>query len=79
VIDNAFKGTPGGGQISVEARHEFEMLHIISATGIVRAHGGRTWVDSEGQDVERLSGNRFYVMLPMNASALREAALVKKH
>jgi signal transduction histidine kinase len=40
VIDNAFKCTPDGGQISLEARHECEMMRIISdtGTGIDRAY-----------------------------------------
>ena len=53
-------------------------LSLAVTHGIVRAHGGRIWVDSEGQDVERLPGSRFHVMLPMNASVLREAALANK-
>ena len=36
------------------------------------------WVDSEGQDAERLPGSRFHVMLPMNTLVRREAALAEK-
>jgi signal transduction histidine kinase len=122
VIDNAIKYTPDGGQIAIEAQHEFEMMHIIisdtgigidraqqerlfekfrlledgafhsiSRTGlrggglglavthsIVRAHGGRLWVDSEGQDAERLPGSRFHVMLPMNTPVRGATARAEK-
>jgi hypothetical protein len=36
------------------------------------------WIDSEGQDAERLPGSRFHVMLPMNTLVRREAALAEK-
>lgn len=39
-------------------------LHI--AKGVIEAHGGRIWVDSEGEDEERLPGSRFYLVLPLN-------------
>lgn len=38
-------------------------LHI--AKGVIEAHGGRIWVESEGEDEERLPGSRFYVVLPL--------------
>jgi len=37
-------------------------LHI--AKGVVEAHGGSIWVESEGEDEERLPGSRFHVILP---------------
>ncbi|MFW5943288.1 MAG: ATP-binding protein [Chloroflexota bacterium] len=37
-------------------------LHI--AKGVIEAHGGRIWVESEGEDEERLPGSRFHVIVP---------------
>lgn len=37
-------------------------LHI--AKGVVEAHGGSIWVESDGEDEERLPGSRFHVILP---------------
>lgn len=37
-------------------------LHI--ARGVIEAHGGHIWVESEGEDEERLPGSRFHVILP---------------
>jgi signal transduction histidine kinase len=45
---------------------------------IVRAHGGRIWVDSEPKDLERLRSSRFHIMLPMNAPSRGEAILTQK-
>ena len=53
-------------------------LGLTVTYGIIRAHGGRIWVDSEGQDMERLPGSRFHIMLPMNAPIKREATLAEK-
>ena len=40
-------------------------LGLPIARGIVEAHGGRVWVESEGQDEERLPGSVFHVILPV--------------
>jgi signal transduction histidine kinase len=41
------------------------------AYGIIRAHGGRVWVESEGRDVLNLPGSRFHVLLPLDMPAPR--------
>jgi signal transduction histidine kinase len=40
-------------------------LGLAIVRGIVEAHGGSLWVESEGQDVERCPGSRFHVLLPI--------------
>jgi signal transduction histidine kinase len=40
-------------------------LGLPIAKGIVEAHGGRVWVESQGQDEERLPGSVFHVILPV--------------
>ncbi|MBN1978776.1 MAG: GAF domain-containing sensor histidine kinase [Anaerolineae bacterium] len=50
--DTKFKGAgPGLG------------LHI--ARGVIEAHGGQIWVESEGYDEEKCPGSAFHVMLPL--------------
>jgi signal transduction histidine kinase len=50
--DTKFKGAgPGLG------------LHI--ARGVIEAHGGRIWVESEGHDEEKYPGSAFHVLLPL--------------
>ncbi len=41
-------------------------LGLAIARGIVLAHGGRIWAESEGCDEERCPGSRFYVRLPLD-------------
>ncbi|HSH05661.1 MAG TPA: HAMP domain-containing sensor histidine kinase [Anaerolineae bacterium] len=40
-------------------------LGLAIARGVVEAHGGRLWVESEGCDEERLPGSTFFVVLPL--------------
>jgi len=40
-------------------------LGLTVVRGIVEAHGGRVWVESEGRDPDRLPGATFHVLLPM--------------
>jgi signal transduction histidine kinase len=52
--DTKFKGAgPGLG------------LHI--ARGVIEAHGGQIWVESEGYDEEKCLGSAFHVVLPLTA------------
>ena len=40
-------------------------LGLPIAKGVIEAHGGRIWVESEGEDESRLPGSRFHVVLPV--------------
>ncbi|MEM8859046.1 MAG: response regulator [Chloroflexota bacterium] len=39
-------------------------LGLPIAKGIIEAHGGRVWVESNGRDMEKMPGSIFYVLLP---------------
>jgi signal transduction histidine kinase len=41
-------------------------LGLAIARGVVRAHGGRIWVESPGCDEAGLPGSAFYLQLPVN-------------
>ncbi len=41
-------------------------LGLPIAKGVIEAHGGRIWVESEGEDEERLPGSSFYIILPVH-------------
>lgn len=43
-------------------------LGLALARGIVQAHGGHIWVESEGHDEEKLPGSTFFVLLPLRLS-----------
>jgi signal transduction histidine kinase len=43
-------------------------LGLPTARGIVEAHDGWLWVESEGYDEEKCPGSRFHVLLPMAES-----------
>ncbi len=42
-------------------------LGLAICRGIIEAHGGRIWVESDGRDEEHLPGSTFYIDLPIQA------------
>jgi signal transduction histidine kinase len=49
-------------------------LGLTIARGVITAHGGRIWVESEGLDTEKLPGSTFYIQLPLNPPESAERA-----
>jgi signal transduction histidine kinase len=41
-------------------------LGLPIARGVIQAHDGRVWVESEGEDEARCPGSRFHITLPIN-------------
>jgi signal transduction histidine kinase len=41
-------------------------LGLAIAKGIIQAHGGKIWVESDGYDETKLAGSCFHVMLPLH-------------
>ena len=46
-------------------------LGLAIARGIVNAHGGHIWAESEGYDEEKLMGSSFHVVLPLTQARTR--------
>jgi signal transduction histidine kinase len=40
-------------------------LGLTVARGIIEAHGGKVWVESEGYDEEKLPGSTFHILFPV--------------
>ncbi|GIK58064.1 MAG: hypothetical protein BroJett015_37270 [Chloroflexota bacterium] len=51
-------------------------LGLPIAKGVIEAHGGKIWVESEGEDESRLPGSRFHIILPVKPPGIeiREAS-----
>jgi len=47
---------------------------LALAKGIVEAHGGRIWVDSQGYDETHFPGSHFHVLLPLSKTEKDEPA-----
>ncbi len=53
-------------------------LGLTIAKGVIEAHGGRIWVESEGEDEERLPGSRFYIILPLMPPGSENAIVIEE-
>jgi len=53
-------------------------LGLAIAKGVIEAHGGRIWVESEGHDEERFPGSTFYIVLPVKAAHTLDEKRVKR-
>jgi len=49
-------------------------LGLAVVRGIVEAHGGRVWVESDGHDPLRMPGTTFHILLPTMAAVRSKAA-----
>ncbi|GAB4509865.1 MAG: hypothetical protein OHK0046_05630 [Anaerolineae bacterium] len=41
-------------------------LGLTIARGVIEAHGGKIWAESEGHDIENCPGTSFYILLPVS-------------
>ena len=41
-------------------------LGVTIAKGIIEGHGGKIWVESDGQDLEKLPGSTFFILIPVH-------------
>ena len=48
-------------------------LGLALVRGVARAHGGKVWVESSGQDEARLPGSTFYLQLPVKVPGSQTA------
>ena len=71
------------GDIGKHATSKFRFLGrgvglgLPIARGIVEAHGGRLWVESEGYDPLKLPGSSFHILLPVGREAGKRAMVGK--
>lgn len=49
-------------------------LGLPIAKGVIEAHGGRIWVESDGEDEERLPGSSFNIVLPVRPPGSEDIA-----
>jgi signal transduction histidine kinase len=47
-------------------------LGLPIARGVIAAHGGNIWVESDGEDEKRLPGSRFHLTLPVCSEAAKK-------
>jgi signal transduction histidine kinase len=52
-------------------------LGLPIAKGVIEAHGGRIWVESEGEDELRLPGSKFHIILPVCSAEASQQLLLE--
>lgn len=69
--DRIFEKFGGLGDVSLHSSGKTKFkgggpgLGLPIAKGILEAHGGTIWVESEGRDEEKLPGSIFHILLPL--------------
>ncbi|MBN2007286.1 MAG: response regulator [Anaerolineae bacterium] len=53
-------------------------LGLSIARGVVEAHGGRIWVESEGHDEQKCPGSKFHVVLPIKQALSSQADMTAR-
>lgn len=53
-------------------------LGLAIAKGVIEAHGGKIWAESQGCDEERRPGSTFHVLLPVKATRILDDERVKR-
>ena len=51
-------------------------LGLPIAKGVIEGHGGRIWVESEGEDMQRFPGSTFSVILPLTPPKMPEMPVI---
>lgn len=54
-------------------------LGLPIAKGVIEGHGGRIWVESEGEDKERFPGSTFSVVLPIRPPKMPDLDEIKQN
>jgi signal transduction histidine kinase len=72
--ERIFDKFSGLGSVALHSTSKYKFkgggpgLGLAITRGIIEAHGGRVWVESEGYDEDRCPGSTFHIYLPLRDS-----------